>query len=95
MTGPPTRVVDALGTFCPVPVRMLARAVARVPPGGSVELLADDPLVAVDVPAWCHTHGAALLEMVELADGSWRALVRAPGGQDPDDPGAEAPSAPR
>lgn len=95
MTGPPARVVDALGTFCPVPVRMLARAVARVPPGATVELLADDPLVAVDVPAWCHANGAALLEIAGLADGSWRALVRAPAAQGVDGSGAKPPSAPR
>jgi cysteine desulfurase len=81
VTAPPARVVDALGAFCPVPVRMLARALARVPPGATVELLADDPLVAVDVPAWCHAHGVALLEMAGLPDGSWRALVRAPEAQ--------------
>lgn len=57
------RIVDALGTHCPVPVRLLGRAIARVAPGEVVELLADDPLIEVDLPAWCHRSGNALLEL--------------------------------
>lgn len=73
MTG--TRTVDALGTHCPVPVRLLALAIDRAPSGTRFELLADDPLVAVDVPAWCHSHGHELLGLTESA-GAWRAVVR-------------------
>jgi TusA-related sulfurtransferase len=69
------RLVDALGTHCPVPVRLLARAIARVPPGTTVRVLADDPLVAVDLPAWCHTSGHELVELSESA-GIWTAIVR-------------------
>lgn len=68
-------VVDALGTHCPVPVRLLAGAIARVPPGGTVRVLADDPLVAVDLPAWCDSHGHELVTIGEL-DGAWTAVVR-------------------
>jgi cysteine desulfurase len=68
-------IVDALGTRCPVPVRLLARAIVRVPPGSTVRLLADDPLVAVDLPAWCHSHGHELVALTE-SDGAWFALVR-------------------
>lgn len=69
------RVVDALGTHCPVPVRLLARAIARVPPGATVRVFADDPLVAVDLPAWCHSHGHELVALDECA-GTWTAVVR-------------------
>lgn len=51
-----TRTIDALGTHCPVPARLLARAAERLPPGAQVEVLADDPLVELDIPAWCHAH---------------------------------------
>ncbi|MCU0306789.1 MAG: sulfurtransferase TusA family protein [Thermoleophilia bacterium] len=74
MTGAPV-LVDALGTWCPVPVSLTARAITRVPTGGLVEVWADDPLVAVDLPAWCHRTGHALERMDEEA-GRWRALVR-------------------
>jgi tRNA 2-thiouridine synthesizing protein A len=74
---PPTEVVvvDALGTFCPVPVRLAARRMARLPPGALIELLADDPLVAVDVPAWCHTAGHTLESHLQR-DGVWIARIR-------------------
>lgn len=69
------RIVDALGTHCPVPVRLLGRAITRVAPGEVVELLADDPLIEVDLPAWCHARGHELLSLT-AADGRWRGLVR-------------------
>ena len=51
------RIVDALGTWCPVPIHLIARAAGRSQPGDVLELLADDPLIEVDLPAWCHTLG--------------------------------------
>jgi TusA-related sulfurtransferase len=69
------RVVDALGTHCPVPVQLLARALARVTPGAVVRVLADDPMVAVDLPAWCHSHGHELVAFGQ-SDGVWTAIVR-------------------
>lgn len=74
------RTVDALGSRCPVPVRLLGRAVARRHPGDLVELLADDPLIAVDLPAWCHRHGHLLVRM-EVADGRHRAVIRVGTGE--------------
>ena len=68
------RIVDALGTHCPVPVRLLARALARAPVGTRIQLLCDDPLVAIDVPAWCHDHGHPILELTE-SDGAWTIIV--------------------
>lgn len=64
MTGssdPVDRVVDALGTWCPVPVGLLRRAAAGAPAGTVIEVLADDPLAAVDIPAWCHSAGHEVL----------------------------------
>lgn len=90
-------MVDALGAFCPAPVRMLARALDRLPAGTEVELLADDPLVAVDVPAWCHTHGVTLRAFAVEADGVHRAVaVRRQGAASAGGgPAGEAASAPR
>jgi tRNA 2-thiouridine synthesizing protein A len=70
------RILDALGTHCPVPVRLLARAIARAPADTQFQLLADDPLVAIDVPAWCHTHGHEILAFSE-SGGTWTVVVRA------------------
>lgn len=68
-------MVDALGTWCPVPIRLLARAAGRLQPGTHVALLADDPLIEVDLPAWCDTHGHDLESLTEEA-GRYHCLVR-------------------
>jgi tRNA 2-thiouridine synthesizing protein A len=61
---PETRIVDALGTWCPVPIQILAKVMKRLSSGSLVELLADDPLIEIDLPAWCHDEGHALLGIV-------------------------------
>ena len=68
------RIVDALGTWCPVPIHLIDRAARRSAPGERIELLADDPLIEVDLPAWCHSSGNELLELRRDGDG-WMALV--------------------
>lgn len=68
-------VVDALGTYCPVPVRLLERALRRIPVGATAILLADDPLVEIDLTAWCHKHGHELLSLARDAE-EYRAEVR-------------------
>jgi cysteine desulfurase len=45
-------VIDALGLKCPIPVIELARRINRVPVGGTIRVLADDPAARLDIPAW-------------------------------------------
>lgn len=73
MTVPP--VVDALGTYCPVPIRLLERVLLRIPVGEVAILLADDPLVEIDLAAWCHEKHHELLTL-RVEDGEYRAEVR-------------------
>ncbi len=49
--------VDALGTYCPVPVIELAKVIGGVPTGGVVTVLADDEAARLDIPAWCEMTG--------------------------------------
>ena len=63
------RVVDALGTWCPVPIFLVDRAARGASPGDEIELLADDPLIEIDLPAWCHRSGNDLLELRREGDG--------------------------
>ncbi|HMM49919.1 MAG TPA: sulfurtransferase TusA family protein [Miltoncostaeaceae bacterium] len=63
------RVVDALGSWCPVPVYLIDRAAREAAPGDELELLADDPLIEVDLPAWCHRSGNELLWLHPADDG--------------------------
>jgi cysteine desulfurase len=69
------RTVDALGTWCPVPIHLIARALRSAAPGEEVALLADDPLIEVDLPAWCHDSGHDLVALTHDA-GGWRGVVR-------------------
>lgn len=55
MSGP--LLVEALGRRCPLPVIMLAKLAVGQPPGTRIEVLADDPAAAVDIPAWCRLRG--------------------------------------
>jgi TusA-related sulfurtransferase len=68
------RVVDALGTWCPVPIHLIDRAARAAVPGDRIALLADDPLIEVDLPAWCHRSGNDLVELRRDGDG-WVGLV--------------------
>ena len=57
MTEAPTLVIDAVGRRCPLPVIDLAKRVTEVPVGAVIEVLADDPAAAADIPAWCRMRG--------------------------------------
>lgn len=84
-------MVDALGTWCPVPIYLIDRAARRARAGEVIELLADDPLIEVDLPAWCHRSGNALLELRRDGDAYVGRVEIAPpggGGADPLPPGA-------
>ena len=76
MRAAPARVVDALGTWCPVPIHLIDRAARRAAPGEVIELLADDPLIEVDLPAWCHSSGNDLLELRREEGGDTSAASR-------------------
>lgn len=68
MSHAPDRSVDALGTWCPVPVSMAREAIARMEPGQVLEVVADDPMVFLDLPAWCHDSGHEVLSMEQRRD---------------------------
>ena len=74
--------VDALGTWCPVPIHLIDRVITTLAPGDDVVLLADDPLIQVDLPAWCHDTGHELLELTHDA-GGFRGVVRCRSGRVP------------
>ncbi len=68
MSDAPARSVDALGTWCPVPLSMARDAVSGMNAGDVLELLADDPMVFLDIPAWCHDSGHEVLSMDQRRD---------------------------
>lgn len=71
-------VLDTVGRACPWPLIELGRALRSLRPGTQVLLLADDPVVLTDVPAWCAMVGGQLVRTDhEAAD--IRMLIRLPG----------------
>ncbi|MFP4312425.1 MAG: sulfurtransferase TusA family protein [Nitriliruptoraceae bacterium] len=77
MSEPAEVVIDATGLRCPLPVTHLADALAEVPVGHSVMLLATDPSARVDVPVWCRLHRHRLRSVAEDGDQWSFRVVRA------------------
>ena len=75
VTQGPVEIVDATGLLCPLPIVRTARALTHQPVGTIVELLADDPGIVDDLPAWCRAMGHELVGMSENA-GAWTCRVR-------------------
>ena len=79
MTGE-TGEIDARGLRCPLPVLRLRRALAGLPAGGRVRLLADDPAARIDVPHFCAEAGHRLIASGEEAGGVLSFLIARGGG---------------
>ena len=52
-----TRIVDARGQKCPLPVLKAEKALAATRAGGSLTLLATDPMAKIDIPLFCRQNG--------------------------------------
>jgi TusA-related sulfurtransferase len=64
------REIDCADQPCPRPVIELAKAIADVPTGGEVAVVARDPAARYDVPAWCRMRGQEYVgeEVTEAGD---------------------------
>jgi TusA-related sulfurtransferase len=58
-------IVDARRLLCPLPVIRLQQAAAKLGEGARVRLIATDPGVKSDVPAWCRVHKHRVLALRE------------------------------
>jgi tRNA 2-thiouridine synthesizing protein A len=71
----PLLTIDALGRKCPIPIIMLAERIRDVPVGGVIAVLADDPAVYTDVPAWCALKSHECVFRADLPSG-WAFGIR-------------------
>lgn len=78
----PQVVVDTRGFFCPVPIIRVSEALRNLDTGGLVEVIADDPAIEVDLPAWCWSNGHTIRES-RKESGVHRFLVEKGGAQEP------------
>ena len=68
-------VLDTVGLYCPVPIMMTAARISGLPAGQVIEVLSDDRVVLIDMPAWCRSTGHSYLGFREEAR-QWRLFVR-------------------
>jgi tRNA 2-thiouridine synthesizing protein A len=68
--------LDARGLACPLPAIKARRALAAVPPGDALIVLATDPEAPIDVAAVAADAGCTL--EVEEDGGGWRLTLRRP-----------------
>ena len=54
--------LDARGLLCPLPVIRTQERVLGMRPGAVLDVLATDPGVLHDIPAWCRVHGHRVLD---------------------------------
>ncbi len=71
----PDVVHDVTGTYCPVPIAETAKQIKEMQIGQVLELIADDPGVVEDIPAWCRSTGQEFLGMYE-EDGEYHLFVK-------------------
>ena len=62
----PAMTLDTFGLLCPVPIMKTASAIREISVGEVLEVLADDPQILEDMPAWCASNGHALLDTIEV-----------------------------
>jgi len=46
-------VLDTIGLYCPIPIIRTAEKIGTLSTGQVVEILSDDRVILIDMPAWC------------------------------------------
>ena len=59
----PDKSVDCTGLFCPMPIMRTKQEIATMKPGEILEIIADDPGFADDLPIWCAAVGEKFVAM--------------------------------
>jgi tRNA 2-thiouridine synthesizing protein A len=69
-----TKILDASGLACPMPVVRTRQAIDELMPGEVLEVISTDRGSLQDIPAWAESTGNALLEHRE-EDGRFTFLI--------------------
>ncbi len=69
------RSLDCVGLYCPLPIYNASQEIKKLAAGEILEVVADDPGIKEDMPAWCDKTGHEFLG-VEEEDGEIRVYVR-------------------
>lgn len=60
--------IDAIGLLCPLPVLRARKALAALPQGAVLRVLASDPAAIIDMPHFCAEAGHDFLDLTEAGD---------------------------
>lgn len=71
----PSRTLDAVGLFCPVPLFQTRENIEQIEVGEILEVLADDPAAESDLHAFAKRAGHEMV-LFEKSDGEMRFLIR-------------------
>ena len=66
--------IDARDLLCPMPIFKIDQAMTGVPERARVKLLATDPGIERDLPAWCAINGHVLVHLARKGR-LWTAIV--------------------
>jgi tRNA 2-thiouridine synthesizing protein A len=69
------KTIDTKGANCPIPILKAKKAIAEVPVGGILEVLATDPGAVADFQAFTRQTGHELVEHSE-SGGVYRFLIK-------------------
>lgn len=53
--------LDVRGYLCPIPALEAEEAIQKLDPGDHLEIVGDDPVMMIDIPAWCDDKGHTLI----------------------------------
>ena len=69
---------DLRGLKCPLPALMARRALLRIEPGTSIEVISDDPMAPIDVPPMCLQEGFEVISVTRAGAAARIVLRRSP-----------------
>ena len=69
--------LDTAGLLCPLPVLKAAKRMRSLPNGAVLQIQADDPAAAIDIPHFCAEQGYELVSSEEN-DGLQTYVIRKP-----------------
>jgi len=72
----PVELLDARGLRCPLPVSRTRSGLKWMAAGARLDVLADDPLVRLDMQAFCAREGHEYLGDHDAPGGGWRMALR-------------------
>lgn len=73
--GPADEILDTVGLYCPIPIIRTAERMKRLDSGAVLEVISDDRVILIDMPAWCRSTGNSFLGSRQDGD-EYRLLVR-------------------